>query len=168
MGSHYRVFVGPYVRCDVKTSPATREVNTCSDEDCRFRRQGGSIDKDASFCPKCGSPAELVTYEIEGRVRAEVSPGDVVEGGGGALTQFNAENAEDGVHLFVPNRHWPRKFVFECGGSDVGEIIADVVSLSVEETAWFKETFDGAIAFCRQTYGSDKVQVRWGVLGEWR
>lgn len=168
MGSHYRVHVGPYIRCNVQTSALTKKVNTCSNEECRLRRQAGSVGEDNKFCPKCGAPAEVITAEVEGQLRSDVDSYDVVEGTNERLYQWNGNYSEDGAHLFLPNNTKARGKTYgddeDCSS---GELVTDVPAQIDDDVAWLANAYAEEIALCKGLYGDENVNVCWGVLGGW-
>ena len=167
MSWDYTIYVGPFVECSTKTSPREKTINTCSDKKCRFHRERDSVGKDAEFCSKCGSAAEVITFEVEGEVCDDIGTWTVIEGTKERLTTGGTSNCGDepGTHLFIPNQDWPRPFTYCRDDPKTGMLLDDIPTKVVEETAWLMRSFAKEIAFCMETYGEKNVRVRWGVLG---
>jgi hypothetical protein len=173
MGAGYDLWIGPYARCSARTSPRKRTVNTCSDLECRLRRKGDSAGEEAKFCPKCGSPAEKVVFEVPGQVVADVHPGELAEGTEGtsaAIRHFNAEYGDASAPLFAPNRcndALPRPMNIDAKyDKPTGEILQMNGVDRDGECTWFRSEFRDALELLRETYGKDNVEIRWGVLGK--
>jgi hypothetical protein len=144
-----------------------KDIKLCTKEGCRFSRDESPMPMSNNFCPQCGSEAEVYEVEVEGYVKSDISPWKLNEETGERLTEFNSEYSEDGVHLFVPNIDWLRPFICERGvENNVGEIMRVRAATLEQEMSWLESHFKEDISKALEIYGENKVEIRWGVLGE--
>lgn len=168
MSWDYTIYVGPFVQCSTKTSPTMRSTTVCSNTDCADRKSWKALANGFLHCPKCGSKTERAERVVEGRVSADISQWDVVEGTKERLSMGGTSNCADpdpGTHLFVPNTGRPRNFTYCRDDPKTGLLLDDIPDKIDKDTAWFTQEFAEEIAFCKETYGEENVRVRWGVLG---
>jgi hypothetical protein len=166
--SSYQTYVGPYLRCSVRTIPVTRTVKVCTKGGCRFGRAEAPMEGKPNFCPQCGSPSKDIEIEVEGRVRDALSTEwcyNICEGEE-RVRPYNNGNSEPGVHLFVPNVDCLREFIFDRWSAKVGELQRVRAATLEQDMMWFESHFEREIIRAVEVYGEDKVEVRWGVLGE--
>lgn len=167
MSSSYRVYVGPYIKCNVGRTVPTKTIRTCSSDICDLVKKRKEFNEEQNFCHLCGSPAaDLI---VQGNERDKISPWDVSEKTDERLAQYNGEYASrnKGVHLYVPNRDWPRPFIVERDGDLVGEILPVTGDTIAEETKWLEDHFAADLKTVRSLYGKTQVKVLWGILGEY-
>lgn len=167
MGAEYRMFIGPYIRCSTRTSPRLKTIKTCTKDTCRFNSADNPMAYENNFCPQCGSPAVSQEIQVEGRVKEDVCPSWVYTEMDESICGFNQEYAEPGVHIFVPNRDGIREFTFSRSDDKVGEILRVRAVTLEQEMIWLETRFKAELERAREIYGDDKVEVRWGILGEW-
>lgn len=167
MGANYRVYVGPYIRCSTRTKPYKKEIKVCSARGCRFARKDNPMADQNHFCPQCGAAAKVMKVTVKGTTISVIDSYEVLEATNERITEFNAEYQEDGIHLFVPNQSRPRRFVYERGDAPCGQILQVQSSTLEEETGWLEAAFEDDIAKITEIYGDGKVEICWGVLGEW-
>ena len=163
MGSHFQIYAGPYLYCSTRTSPLTKEIKLCPHFQCRFHNEDNLMDSKNVFCPQCGRKAEAKTIEVPGLLRDDIDCCQLNEDTNEDLCQYNAQYADSGVQLFIPNvDHIRNFFCSETGEFPVGAALIE------RETQWLEKRFDTGIARAREIYGNDKVEVRWGILGAYR
>ncbi len=112
----------------------------------------------------CSVRTKPVTKRVKGRVQSEISSFTLNELTNERLSEYNGSDADDGVHLFIPNQDWPRSFDVD---QQVGEVLRVSPSTRDDELRWFETNFQDAIAKAVELYGPDMVVVRWGVLGQY-
>jgi len=161
-----RIFIGPYLHCKVKTVPHKTTWKECVAERCgRFgsHRIAGRI----TYCTECGNKLAIRTRTDKSKVVNETFDKDLLEVVDDRLSEICFEFPVKGSCIFIPNRDWPREFCI--GRESTGEVLRlDTAAVdSKSETAWFKEAYQEEIEQAGEIYGSDNVDIRWGVLQDY-
>lgn len=169
MGSHYRVYVGPYLRCITRLREEKRTTYVCGSGDCSVRKSFLALPYGCAHCPKCGQSTERVTHTVEGQLRDDIDVYAVNEMTDEMVTPWAVDGGDEGVHLLVPNRSlFNRAYAYgEDDDMASGELVDDVPAKVVSETTEFMHACSKAIEAASEVYGSANVKVCWGVLGEW-
>lgn len=156
MSSHFSVYVGPYARCENTAKKVTRQVRTCPTVTCE--RHGMAHSHVIAFCATCGGKLERMSIERDGWL---VSVGDVYEAFHDRMREIGSS---DVLNLWISNSSKDgHGETYDC---EAGEL-ADGENIKTEVAA-FKSAFASELGHLRALYGDDKVEVRWGVIGEWR
>jgi len=167
MGMSYRIYVGPYVRCSVRTTTKTKVVTVCSRKTCRFSRQSNPVAVKSNFCPQCGAKTLGKSVKVEGEVQDDISSWSVTEATNDRLCDYGAEYREEGVHLFVPNDKCLRPFHIDADHARFGEVLRVRAATLQQELDWLNAAYEDDLIKVMKIYGEKKVEIRWGVLGEW-
>lgn len=166
MGSTYNVYVGPYVKCRVDRITPKRKIRTCSSDICDLvRNRKEFTSEDQHFCNKCGSPA--ADLEIDDHERDAISSWLIGDETSERFCAFNREYAKPGIQLFIPNQDWPRPFCIEKGDDLTGEILVARADLIEKEKVWLQTHFATDMETFRKIYGADRVEILWGVMGQY-
>lgn len=161
MGSHHKIYVGPYIRCENKPTDVeiTRGV-ACPLPSCFST----VLDDKAKFCPTCGTgviPRKAVVK------RRPVDEHEVYEKLRDRMHAFGAHN-DEGFETFdawVSNVAWHGQ-----PSRDVDDLVGESRIKDSDpptERVLFEMAFKDEIAHIRKAYGDKNVEVRWGVLGTW-
>lgn len=176
MSAHYRVYVGPYLRCTTKTKPRTETITACAAKECPDHKRKKALAASFKFCPKCGGKTTRMRVETEGET-AEIQIVD--EEGycalGDGLQPFGGEYAEHadpstvtlvaGESALDDDRRMHGR-VYENGCGHVGECLPVTPESIKTEIAWMSDYFAAEIEQARKLFGRTNVEVRWGVLAE--
>lgn len=165
MGVDYSVCLGPYVECEVFLQEVTRAMRTCPKEDCPQHKQHMYRE----FCDRCGSPISTMDYTCKDYY-AKNWP-SVDEMNDDAWDEFNNYFTSISLHpyeIYVPNTTFKnienRKSLW-FDPCSVDEIVQPVDSELIEkELAAFKEQFAEQIKQLEDWYGSENVNIKWGLL----
>ncbi|MGD9726502.1 MAG: hypothetical protein AB7V39_08900 [Nitrospiraceae bacterium] len=159
-----RLYVGPYIRCRTERKPQKITFWGCLSDLCDLIHKKERLAHHIKFCPHCGSPCG--DTEVDGPEIDAVRPDKLYYETDERWAMFNAEYASPAMHIFVPNQDWPRDFVPDS--TAVGEVLASAgPNLVTEEIEWLKSTFAEDLKAAHELYGDDKVEVCWGILGEY-
>lgn len=161
MGSHHKIYVGPYVRCENKpTGVEVTKGAACPLPSCFST----VLDDKTKFCPACGTgviPRKAVVQ------RKLVDDGEVYEALRDRLSAFGM-HAVEGFETFdawVPNVAWHGQ-----SRRNLDDLVGESRILDSDppsERVHFEMAFKDEIARIRKAYGDKNVEVRWGVLGTW-
>jgi len=163
MGMSYRTYVGPYLRCSVRTRPRTKEIKVCPHFKCRFHTEANSMPDGSIFCPQCGRKAEDKIIEVEGEVDEVLDDIDLLEATNERLVPFNCSYPEMGTHLFISNSTKPPGVSLERGDG-VGEIREYNGIIIDQELAAFRKRHAKDLEIAYEHYGEDRVEVCWGLM----
>jgi len=162
MGMSYGHYLGPYLYCTTDQIVPIKTILGCSSDVCDLIKGRREFKRREKFCPECGSPA--AELQVPSVVRDAVYGWALTEATAERICQYNGNNAEPGIHLMIPNQDWPRPFSQD---DEVGEVLRVQPELIAKETTWFVVEFEAEIAKAREIYGADRVDVRWGLLGQY-
>lgn len=166
MSSHYSAFLGPYVRCSVRTKPSTKKIKLCTKKGCRFAKKSNPMSSDNNFCPQCGSAAKIKEVKLKGEVDDTIDQYDVVMATKERLTEFNGEYGQEGIHLFVSNNtKSPGTSISRDEGcyGEIKQFDGEAIDLELEG---FKGRHAADLEILYEHYGHDRVKVCWGLLAE--
>lgn len=162
MGSHHRIYVGPYVRCENKLG----DVEVVKGVACPLPSCFSTVlDDKTKFCPACGTgviPRKAVVK------RKPVDSSDVCGELRERLCDFGAHLGDEALpncDLFVANVAWHGQ-----QSRDVDDLVGESRIKDSDpptERVLFEMAFQKEIELLRKRYGDKNVEVRWGVLGTW-
>lgn len=153
MGMSFSVYVGPMAVCQVKKIPTVFEDQICPNTECEQHKLTDN------FCPSCGTAASTHSYTLE------VNPDfqDMAIELDDALWEISRESSLRDQAYHVPNKKRAGESLRTTMFS-IGADTAAVTDLPVaEETAWFKSAFEAEIKILEKAYGSENVEIKWGV-----
>lgn len=165
MGSNYYVYVGPYVKCSVDRIVPKRKIRTCSSDICDLVRSRREFGEHQRFCEKCGSP--VTNIEIDDSERDAISSWLIGDETQERFCSFNREYATAGIQIFIPNQDYPRPFLIEKGDDLTGEILLVSGGLIEKERAWLQRHFAADMEKFKTIYGADRIEILWGVMGQY-
>ena len=160
-------YCGPYIECKVKKTMSTFSKRTCPKAECG--QHGANMWHDTErFCKECGTAIAEVSEEVEGDA---VDFFDVMDEPGVDLESFYFGNedrlSQKGIHVWIVSRisrlgKKPQRdlYVYDDDNS-LDSITPQTIPSELEE---FSRKARKELAWLRERYGADRVEVKWGIL----
>ena len=164
MSSRFRVYAGPYLRCETERVNDPIDTYTCTSEICHTINKPEKLPPYIKACPHCQSPVDVV--KVPGLQRDKVSAPELFFKTEEALALFNGEYSKPGVHTYIPNHDWPRSFVYDKDGGETGELLSPDTAMIAEEIKWLEDTYAEQIKAARELYGENNIHIKWGLIAE--
>lgn len=156
MGMSFSIYVGPMAVCKITKVLHVCEVRTCSNADCKRHKK----ELLSNFCPSCGTAVSRSSFTVEANPNFQEMDKELDE----ALWEISRESSLKDQACYVPNKKREgepkRSTVFYTDTS--AQFVTDLPV--AEETAWFASSFDTELKILAKAYGSENVEIKWGIF----
>jgi hypothetical protein len=169
MGIDYSVYVGPYVKCTNPLVEVESSIRTCTNPVCKtYKNQ--IWDLTAKYCRECGSPIGETAIK---KSNTKVNASELYEHG--VKEQLHMAGRESGweelkrkdaeIDIWIANVKRPEA---DCGINFDPKSDRKYIDLThhskIDSIEQFTDAFYKEITQLREAYGSDNVEVKWGIF----
>ncbi len=162
MGISCYIYVGPYLECKRTATKSIKEYG-CSNGSCLNNRRSDL--KPSNFCAQCGSAIQEFKKEkvLSGYEASYQLPGEKLF----ARTEERTEDYEPSV--FLPNREY-RSVKGSWRKSGFGDFRTEDIPAGTreQEMAEFWNEHVEEIKKLKTIYGEENVEMRWGLVTDYR
>lgn len=154
MGVHISIQLTPYINIKKIKSIDIPKVKRVCPNHSTFKA------RDEKFCPTCG--AEIINQEYT--VSEPLQPYKVFQAAG--LEEDTLYSVEYLDSILKPNHRPPNHIEIEEENSGAINLI-DKQDLINQQINWFKEKYAQYIKVLEEAYGTENIEVCWGLLHYW-